>query len=126
MSARTVLQNPLHPTLLVLLSCRRQKKEKGKGNSSKNKDNSWQMKAACQHCGEIKHIHPNCPVLQDNDDKEMDADKTDAPPKSSEDSKSTNKRKKRLLLLSSRLSMILRASPKANLQISDSSTPQFL
>jgi hypothetical protein len=66
-----------------------QKTEKGRGNSSKNKDNSWQTKATCHHCGEIGCIRPNCPNLKDNDDKAKDADKTDAP----EDSKSADKKK---------------------------------
>ena len=40
-----------------------QKAGKGKGNSGKNKDDSWQAKATCHHCGEIGHIHPICTPL---------------------------------------------------------------
>jgi hypothetical protein len=45
--------------------------------------------------GEIGHICPTCPIFKDNDDKETDADKTNAPPKSSKHSKSVDKKKKK-------------------------------
>jgi hypothetical protein len=54
-----------------------QKSEKGNDNHNKNKDDSWQKKATCHHCGEVGHIRPSCPALKDADDKEPDVDKSD-------------------------------------------------
>jgi hypothetical protein len=61
---------------------------------SNNKDDSWQKKATCHHCGETGHIRPNCPILKDNDDKEADGDKSNTTPKSSKDNKDVEKKKK--------------------------------
>ena len=72
-----------------------QKASKGKDNSSKNKDDSWQAKATCHHCGEIGHIRPNCPALKEDEDKEDTADKSESPSKSSKDTKSADKKKKK-------------------------------
>jgi hypothetical protein len=37
--------------------------QKGKGKADcKDKDNSWQKKTTCHHCGKIGHIRPNCPA----------------------------------------------------------------
>jgi hypothetical protein len=68
-----------------------QKIEKGNDNHNKNKDDSWQKKATCHHCGEVGHIRPNCPALKDADDKEPDVDKSDA---TSKDKKTEKKKKK--------------------------------
>ena len=72
-----------------------QKADKGKDNSGKNKDESWQAKATCHHCGEIGHIRPNCPALKEDEDKETPLDKSESPSKSSKDTKSANKKKKK-------------------------------
>ena len=40
--------------------------------SEKVKDDSWILKATCHECGEIGHIHPQCPaLLQDGDDSKV-------------------------------------------------------
>jgi hypothetical protein len=68
-----------------------QKSEKGNDNHNKNKDDSWQEKATCHHCGKFGHIRPNCPALKDAEDEEPDVDKSDAASKD----KKTEKKKKR-------------------------------
>jgi hypothetical protein len=68
-----------------------QRSEKGNDNHNKNKDDSWQKKATCHHCGEVGHVRPNCPALKDADDKEPDVDKSDA---TSKDKKTEKKKKK--------------------------------
>jgi hypothetical protein len=40
--------------------------------SEKVKDDSWILKATCHKCGEIGHIRPQCPLLQDGDDSKVD------------------------------------------------------
>jgi hypothetical protein len=44
-----------------------QKNSKGKDDQSKNKEDSWQKKATCHHCGELGHIRPNRPALKDDE-----------------------------------------------------------
>jgi hypothetical protein len=74
-----------------------QKTGKGKDDSSKNKDDSWQTKAtSCHQHGKIGHIRPNCPILKDDENKETDMDRSDSPPKSSiKDSESVDPKKKK-------------------------------
>jgi hypothetical protein len=48
-------------------------------------------KTTCHHCGEVGHIRPNCPALEDADDKEPDVNKSDA---TSKDKKTEKKKKK--------------------------------
>jgi hypothetical protein len=67
-----------------------QKTEKGNDNHNKNKDDSWQKKATCHHCGEVGHIRPNCPALKDADSKEPDVDKWDATSKDKKTEKKKN------------------------------------
>jgi hypothetical protein len=69
--------------------------QKGKGKVDSNKDDSWQKKATCHHCGEIGHIRPNCPTLKDDGDKETDDNTSDTTPKSSKDNKNVKKKKKK-------------------------------
>ena len=65
----------------------------GKGKSDKNKD-KWQKKATCHNCGELGHIRPNCPKLQDADDNERD-DKKESTLKPKDSTASDNKPKKK-------------------------------
>jgi hypothetical protein len=68
--------------------------QKGKGKQDKSKD-EWQKKATCHNCGEIGHIRPNCPKLQENEDNNND-DKDSSSTKPKENSTaSDNKPKKK-------------------------------
>jgi hypothetical protein len=59
--------------------------------SEKVKDDAWIPKATCHECGEIGHIHPQCPLLQDGDDS-----KADSPSKSkSKEKKPAEKKSKK-------------------------------
>ena len=68
-------------------------KHKGKGNKGKSNDDSWEKKAKCHHCGEVGHIRPNCPTIQDDEDNNTsDTEKTDS---NIRKSKATNKTEKK-------------------------------
>ena len=41
--------------------------------SEKDKDDLWMLKATCHKCGEIGHISPQCPLLQESGDKQVDS-----------------------------------------------------
>jgi hypothetical protein len=69
--------------------------QKCKGKVGSNKDDSWQKKATCHHCGEIGHIRLNFPTLKDNDNKETVNDKSNTTPKSSKDNNNVKKKEKK-------------------------------
>jgi hypothetical protein len=87
-----------------------QKSEKGNDNHNNNKDDSWQKKATCHHCGEVGHIRHNCPALEDADNKEPDVDKLDGASKD----KKTEKKKKKLHSLNKPLKRTMKASLKVS------------
>jgi hypothetical protein len=70
-------------------------KGKGKVDPNNKKDDSWQKKATCHHCGKIGHIRSNCPTLKDDDNKETDGNTSDTTPKSSKDNKNVEKKNKK-------------------------------
>jgi hypothetical protein len=61
-------------------------------DKDKRKDDSWQLKATCHHCGEVGHIRPHCPQLQEGSDKQMDS--KDAPKSNPKDKKPAAKKSK--------------------------------
>jgi hypothetical protein len=71
-------------------------KGKPKNDKDKNKDDSWQKKATCHHCGEIGHIRRKCPTLQDDADKDTNSDKINSQPKSLKEKKTSEKKKKKV------------------------------
>jgi hypothetical protein len=88
-------------------------KGKGKYDNTKNRDNWWQKKATCHHCGEIRH---NCPTLKGDDHKDTDGDKADIPSKSTKDMKTAENEKKKTSF----------AQPLAELENESESRTQFL
>jgi len=60
--------------------------------SEKVKDDSWILKATCYECGKIGHIRPQCPLLQDGDDKQVDS----ASKSKSKEKKPTEKKSKKI------------------------------